>query len=149
MPKSFDDATSIQNQLVESSAKLSKATEMLEQIRLQKRVAMQEIDLLKADSFAEQTAMGEDGLFKGKTNKEGREAMFESFFRKQNPKLFESLRELETKEVNAKISEQTEGNRFDALKKVADLQIRKLEYETQTVVLQSILKRTQEAQIKN
>jgi len=140
MNQTFDDASNIQHQLTESATALSKASETLEQIRLLKRELVKEIELRKADMFAEQSALGEDGLFKGKTNKESREALFDSFVKKSDLPAVRELAQCETQEVNAKIQEIAASNHFDALKKVADLQIRKLEYETQSVALQMILK---------
>ncbi len=134
----FDEASKIQEQLIAASGDLVKAQMDAEQASYAVRQTEQELENAKLLLYAEQLVLGKEGVLTG-SNAEGRNAQFGKFLSAQPSFVAAETKLLKQKstEVNAKITAQGARIKFDALRAVADLTVRKLDFETQLLAAQT------------
>ena len=139
--QTFDESTRLQEQLIAASGDLVKAQIDTEQASYAVRQTEQDIENAELLLYAEQLALGKEGALTG-SNDTARKAQFEKFKATDAPLMTTKAKLLKQKsmEVNAKIALQTAKTKFDALRAVADLQVRKLEFETQLLISQTQIK---------
>ncbi len=149
MNQTFDEATKIQEQLIAASRDLVKAQMDAEQASYAVRQTEQDVENAKVLLYAEQLALGKEGALTG-SNEKAREAQFAKFLEEQSDGVLSKskLKSQKATEVNAKISLQTAKTKFDALRAVADLTVRKLDFETQLLVSETQVKVIEAAKLK-
>jgi len=135
----FDEASRIQEQLITASGDLVKPQMDAEQASYAVRQTEQELENAKSLLYAEQLALGKEGVLTG-SNEKAREAQFAKFLTTQPAVVAAEakLQKQKSTEVNAKITLQTAKIKFDALKSVAEIGVAKLLYEKELLVSQTI-----------
>lgn len=150
MNQTFDEATKIQEQLIAASGDLVKAQMDAEQASYAVRQTEQDVENAKVLLYAEQLALGKEGVLTG-GNEAARKAQFEKFLEEQPDGVLSKskLKAQKATEVNAKITLQTAQTKFQALRAVADLTVRKLEFETQLLISETQVKIIEAAKLQN
>ena len=149
MNQTFDEATKIQKQLLDASDDLVKAQMDAELVRQELTGLERELEATRNLIYVEQIGLGKTGIMTAGDAK-SREIQLENYLRMQ-PEYADQvgrIKDKEAKEVNAKITAQGARVKFDALKSVAEITVRKLDFETQLLASETQVKLIEAAKIK-